>query len=106
VSGPEVVFLIRSNVISSDRNWLEFVSVLDAAFAPVQGSDVSAESKSDCSENIEQTRAFLTEIAELDGLKNRSAPLALLELEKRKFSHEISSGMNLALGASYPDLGL
>lgn len=83
---------------SSDRNWLEFVSVIDAAFASVQGPDVSEEGKSECSENIVRTRDFLNEIAKVDGSNNRSASLALLELEKNAFSHGISSGMILAFG--------
>ncbi|KAG1756688.1 N-acetyltransferase B complex non catalytic subunit-domain-containing protein [Suillus paluster] len=74
----------------TDRNWLEFVSVIDAAFAPVQGSDISAEGKSECSENIAKTRVFLSEIAEVDS-NDRSASLARLELEKNAFSHGISS---------------
>jgi hypothetical protein len=102
-----VVLLILSDVYLSDRNWLEFVSVLDAAFAPVQGSDISEERKSECLENIEKTRVFLNEIAELDGSRNRSAPLACLELAKKALSHGISSGMmKLALGAAYADFGL
>jgi N-terminal acetyltransferase B complex non-catalytic subunit len=86
-------------VYFSDRNWLEFVSVIDATFASVQGPDVSEEGKSECSENIAKTRDFLIEIAKVDGSNNRSASLALLELEKNAFSYGITSGMILALGS-------
>lgn len=81
----------QEKIKNKDRNWLEFVSVIDAAFASVQGPDVSEEGKSECSENVARTRGFLNEIAELDGSNNRSASLALLELEKNAFSHRISS---------------
>lgn len=68
----------------------------------MQGSDINEERKSECSQNIEKTRVFLAEIAELDGSKNRSAPLAILELEKKALSYGISSGViNLALGAAH-----
>lgn len=69
------------------------------------GSDISEENKLESSQNVEKTRVFLNEIAELDGTKNRASPLALLELEKKALSHGISSGMmNLALGAACPIL--
>ena len=87
------MLLIRPDVCFSDRNWLEFISVIDAVFPPVEGSDISEGRTLERSENIEKTRAFLTEIAELDGSKNRSAPLARLELAKRASSLGISSGM-------------
>jgi hypothetical protein len=102
VSEIRAVFLMQPDVHLSDRNWLEFLSVLDATFVPVQGSDINEERKSECSQNIEKTRVFLAEIAELDGSKNRSAPLAILELEKKALSYGISSGViNLALGAAH-----
>ncbi|OAX41971.1 hypothetical protein K503DRAFT_427433 [Rhizopogon vinicolor AM-OR11-026] len=85
----------QEKIKNNDRNWLEFVSVLDAAFAPVRESDTSDERKSECSQNLEKTRVSLAEIAEFDGLKHRSAPLALLELEKKALSHGITSDVNI-----------
>lgn len=68
---------------SRDRNWLEFLAVLDATF-PAEGDTV---------EYVEETRKFFTEIAQRDGLKDRSGALALLELEKRARKRSISTGM-------------
>ena len=43
---------------------------------------------------MESTRKFLTEIAKRDGQKDRSGPLALLELEKRARECSISKGIS------------
>jgi len=67
-----------------DRNWLEFLAVLDATF--------SAEGNT--AEYVEATRKFFTEVAERDGRKDRSGPLALLELEKRAKERSISKGIS------------
>jgi hypothetical protein len=39
-----------------------------------------------------KSQQFFAQIAEKDGVRDRSAPLALLELEKRALSHSLSSG--------------
>jgi len=65
-----------------DRNWLEFLAVLDATFS----------AEGDTTELVESARKFFTEIAERDGQKDRSGPLALLELEKRVMERSISKG--------------
>ena len=67
-----------------DRNWLEFLAVLDATFS----------AEGDTTELVESTRKFFTEIAERDGQKDRSGPLALLELEKRVMERSISKGIS------------
>ncbi|KAH7913728.1 N-acetyltransferase B complex non catalytic subunit-domain-containing protein [Hygrophoropsis aurantiaca] len=73
-------------------NWLEFLSVLDGAFAPLKGdSEASDEAKAECTENITTTRTFFNVIAERYGLKDRSGLLALLELESRAYAHKMSS---------------
>ncbi|KAJ7632694.1 actin cytoskeleton organization protein [Roridomyces roridus] len=72
----------------NDRNWLEFLSLLDATL-PVKGDEKLDESK--CREQLAETQEFLTKLAETDGVKDRSALLALLELEKRARSHGLSS---------------
>ncbi|KAI0670373.1 actin cytoskeleton organization protein [Trametes maxima] len=77
---------------AKDRNWLEFLSVLDGTFAGLtpEGSDVDAE-KAVVSERIAKTREFLGKITEEDGVKDRSGPLALLELEKRARQHGLAT---------------
>ncbi|KIJ69304.1 hypothetical protein HYDPIDRAFT_105904 [Hydnomerulius pinastri MD-312] len=88
----------QQKITDGDRNWLEFLSILDATFAPVSSAkdaEVSEESKSECIENITKSRAFLTEIAQKDGTKNRAAPLALLELEHRAHKHGLSDESGL-----------
>ncbi|KAH7922099.1 hypothetical protein BV22DRAFT_1037860 [Leucogyrophana mollusca] len=75
----------------NDRNWLEFLSVLNGAFSPIsRDSEPSDEAKAECSENLTKTRAFLNNIAETYGVKDRSGLLALLELEKRAYAHKLS----------------
>lgn len=66
-----------------DRNWLEFLAILGATFS----------AEGDTGELVEATRKFFAEIAERDGRKDRSGPLALLELEKRAKEHSISKGI-------------
>jgi len=75
---------------SRDRNWLEFLAVLDTTFS----------AEGDTTELVESTRKFFTEIAERDGQKDRSGPLALLELEKRAAEHSVSKGIS----STRPDL--
>ncbi|KAG8217714.1 N-acetyltransferase B complex non catalytic subunit-domain-containing protein [Butyriboletus roseoflavus] len=76
----------QQKISNGDRNWLEFLSVLDSTFAPVSSQregEITEESKNQCLENVSKARAFLAEVAEKDGTKNRAAPLALLELDHR-----------------------
>ncbi|EGN93256.1 hypothetical protein SERLA73DRAFT_172175 [Serpula lacrymans var. lacrymans S7.3] len=77
-----------------DRNWLEFLSVLDATFSTVSSphqQEVTEAVKSECIECISKARQFFTEIAEGDGRKDRSGFLALLELEKRSITNGLVS---------------
>ncbi|KAJ7219345.1 actin cytoskeleton organization protein [Mycena pura] len=82
----------------NDRNWLEFLSVLDATFSFFdlkQGERESDESaKIECSSHVAKVQEFFTKVAELDGRKDRSALLALLELEKRARFHGVSNDPN------------
>ncbi|KAN0077095.1 N-acetyltransferase B complex (NatB) non catalytic subunit domain containing protein [Tylopilus felleus] len=83
----------QQKILNGDRNWLEFLSVLDSTFAPVSSQregGITEESKNECLENVSKARAFLAEIAEKDGAKNRTAPLALLELEHRAHKFGLS----------------
>ncbi|EKM55336.1 uncharacterized protein PHACADRAFT_143536 [Phanerochaete carnosa HHB-10118-sp] len=75
-----------------DRNWLEFLSVLDATFWDVTSvSEPSDESKDACRHYISKTKEFLAQIADKDGTHDRSGPLALLELEKRCVAHGLAT---------------
>ncbi|KAF5381081.1 hypothetical protein D9615_004014 [Tricholomella constricta] len=94
-----------------DRNWLEFLSILDATFSYLTPSNniglssTSETSRSECIGHLAKTEALFTRIAQEDGTKDRSAALALLELEKRAQTHGISndSGRLVALMQQYFD---
>ncbi|KAJ7111542.1 actin cytoskeleton organization protein [Mycena crocata] len=82
----------------NDRNWLEFLSVLDGTFSSLKSTDdVQAPDEAantHCSSEVAKTQELFTELAEQDGHKDRSALLALLELEKRARSHGILNDPN------------
>lgn len=78
-------------LLYSDRNWLEFLSVLDATFPSVATPDATS-SSDDSSSRLQEVRELLDGIAAKDGLNDRSASLALLELEKRARTHGSSTG--------------
>ncbi|KAF8447742.1 actin cytoskeleton organization protein [Boletus edulis BED1] len=83
----------QQKILNGDRNWLEFLSVLDSIFAPVSSrpeGGITEESKNECLENISKARTFLAGVVEKDGTKNRAAPLALLELEHRAYKFGLS----------------
>lgn len=81
------------DILFSDRNYLEFLSVLDATFAGVTSKeDVDDAAKTSCREHINKTQEFLAQIADRDGVQDRSAPLALLELELRARKFGLSTG--------------
>ncbi|EIW85127.1 actin cytoskeleton organization protein [Coniophora puteana RWD-64-598 SS2] len=61
----------------NDRNWLEFLSIIDAAFPPKESGQEPV------TDAIPETRDFFNKIAETDGVKDRSGLLALIELEHR-----------------------
>ncbi|RXW20882.1 hypothetical protein EST38_g4951 [Candolleomyces aberdarensis] len=70
-----------------DRNWLEFLAVLDATFAQSsEGSDPTS--------RVQESRELFEHVAKEDGPKDRSGPLALLELEKRAKESGVSSEPN------------
>ncbi|TFK54787.1 hypothetical protein OE88DRAFT_1653277 [Heliocybe sulcata] len=74
-----------------DRNWLEFLSVLDGTFAGVASSaETSEEARADCKEQIYKTSELFTRVSEEDGLKDRSGLLGLLELAKRSKQYGFS----------------
>jgi N-terminal acetyltransferase B complex non-catalytic subunit len=70
-----------------DRNWLEFLAVLDATLPSASSSSVQP--------NIHHAKQLFTKVVEEDGLKDRSGRLALLELERRTRLHGINQGAKL-----------
>ena len=90
-------FPLRISPLRSDRNWLEFVAVLEAAFWDVTSTSESSgkpsdEAKTSCKEQIQKAREVFTSVSEKDGPKDRSGPLALLDLEQRATKLGLSSG--------------
>lgn len=75
-----------------DRNWLEFLSILDATLPRQVSPSHSERSRQDVEANITHSKALFSKIAEEDGLKDRSGFLALLELERRSVAHGFSKG--------------
>lgn len=76
----------------SDRNWLEFLSILDATFWGLSSSEPTKEAQEECKHSIPKAQQFFAQIADKDGQRDRSGPLALLELEKRALAHNLSTG--------------
>ncbi|KAF9013886.1 actin cytoskeleton organization protein [Cyathus striatus] len=81
----------RLIVEKKDRNWLEFLSVVSAAFVAVSSPGAGEDAKKEASERVKETQQILEKIAEEDGAKDRSGLLALLELEKRALAFGVSS---------------
>ncbi|KAJ8078904.1 mitochondrial distribution and morphology [Marasmius tenuissimus] len=88
--GERAEKLIRDK---NDRNWLEFLSVIDATFSHI-AEDAGDEAKTQCSEQLRKAEEFFMSTAEADGSKERAGPLALLELEHRARTHEVSQDPN------------
>jgi len=74
-----------------DRNWLEFLAVLDAALPFISSSSID----SGVHPKIHHTKELFTKVVEEDGLKDRSGFLALLELERRVGLHNTNQGVLL-----------
>ncbi|KAK0228730.1 actin cytoskeleton organization protein [Armillaria fumosa] len=68
-----------------DRNWLEFLAVIDATFSTVDSDKDAA--VTECS----RVEDLFTDIMEKDGKRDRSGLLALLELEKRRRQFDLST---------------
>ena len=84
-----------------DRNWLEFVSILDATFLPSalpNGThhESSSPSPSLFVQHKEKTRDLFSKVAEEDGRHDRAGWLGLMELERLSDIHGAPSGMNTA----------
>ena len=94
---------------SRDRNWLQFMSMIDAAVSLVPHGEVSSSIQSDemqikCSEPIRHARQLFLRVAEEDGVKDRSGLLAGLELGRRSKLHGLSLGLSfVALLTLLPD---
>ncbi|PPR03615.1 hypothetical protein CVT24_007731 [Panaeolus cyanescens] len=76
-----------------DRNWLEFLAVINATFNE-EDSDLLKES-------VQKTQKIFTDIAAQDGLKDRSALLALIEVEQRAHERGISQSPPVSLMEEY-----
>ena len=72
-----------------DRNWLEFLAVLDATLPPASSP---VELNPDIQSKIDRAQVLFAKVSEDDGLKDRSGSLALLELEHRARAHGVSQG--------------
>lgn len=78
---------------SRDRNWLEFIAVLDATFVDLTVDVADKEAaKTACAERITQARELFSAVVEEDGVKERAGHLGLLELEKRSIQHGLATG--------------
>ncbi|THG98979.1 hypothetical protein EW026_g3303 [Hermanssonia centrifuga] len=87
-----------------DRNWLEFLSVLNATFHDINSTEEpTEETMAACQDQINKTQVFFAEIADRDGARDRSGPLALLELElrARKIALSIDPSALYTLTESY-----
>nr|ATU82292.1 alpha-actin cytoskeleton organization protein [Macrocybe gigantea] len=84
-------------VDKKSRNWLEFLSILEATFCYLTAGTEppSAEAEGKCREHMLKTRVLFTQLVEEDGPKDRSATLALLELECRARHHGLSEPSRL-----------
>ncbi len=85
---------VKNSLRDSDRNWLEFLAVIDAAF--LSGSNPSDEERTKCTNAVKKAEELFINIANEDGVRDRSGLLALLELEKRARHYGVSSGAWLA----------
>ncbi|KIY43365.1 actin cytoskeleton organization protein [Fistulina hepatica ATCC 64428] len=81
-----------------DRNYLEFMSVLDATFSYVAAEENAENAAEQCAKHIAKTRELMQQIGTSDGRKDRSAHLALVELEHRAIQHGVVSDPSGLLG--------
>ncbi|KIM49319.1 hypothetical protein M413DRAFT_438506 [Hebeloma cylindrosporum] len=81
-------------VLMNDRNWLEFLAVLDAtlldAAHPSVPTSTNLGSSKDTLTKIQRAQDLFLDVSKQDRLKDRSGPLALLELERRMRAHGLS----------------
>lgn len=75
-----------------DRNWLEFISILDATFLPSTLSngthhESSSSLPSDFAQHKEKMRELFAKVAEDDGSHDRAGWLGLMELERLSAIH-------------------
>ncbi|KAF8651484.1 hypothetical protein AX16_004782 [Volvariella volvacea WC 439] len=75
-----------------DRNWLEFLAVLDAVFHPLgDGEAPGEEDKANYLDAVKKANDLFIRVSEHDGPKDRSGLLAQLNLEWRARQHSLSS---------------
>lgn len=96
--------LAESKILEKNRNWLEFLVVLDATFSYFTlKDDPTDEDRTNCLDAIKKAKELFSEVAEEDGFRDRSGHLALLELENRARKYAVSCDSNrlLALMQQY-----
>jgi N-terminal acetyltransferase B complex non-catalytic subunit len=69
------------------------LAILDATFSS-KPQEVP-EKREECLSEVDRTRSFFQKISEKDGKRDRSGPLALLELEHRAREHGVSQGVSI-----------
>lgn len=87
-----MLYFLLTFVRCRNRNWLEFLAVVDAAFADVTPQTPETD-KVAIKEGISKAADLFSQVAEEDMRTDRSGLLALLELERRSREHGISSGL-------------
>jgi hypothetical protein len=90
VSHTAIHLYLSSRGLRRDRNWLEFVSILDATFLPATRHESM---HPDLEERVAKTRDLFTKVAEQDGNRDRAAWLGLMELERVCGVHEVPTGV-------------
>lgn len=84
---------LSSKCFCRDRNWLEFVSILDATFLPSTQHEPSLAPLPDLAQRVERTRDLFANVAEEDGSHDRAGWLGLMELERLCVVHGVHSGV-------------
>ena len=81
--------------VCRDRNWLEFLAVLDSTFAEVSNSsEPSDDVRAKCTDSVTSTREQFRKLADGDETtsRERGPLLAQLELDKRARHYGVNVG--------------
>lgn len=77
--------------------------MLDATFWDLTStSEPSEEAKEQTKHSVTKAQELFAQISDKDGVRDRSGPLALLELEKRAIAHGLSTGKCLQCYRLWP----
>ena len=85
---------------------MEFLAILDATLLPDAThpsvlTPTEPGSSEDTSTKIQRAQDLFLDVTKKDSLKDRSGPLALLELERRVRAHGFSKGLSTASLAEF-----